>query len=54
MTFDSNTDLRATFPRFTPEARIANQAVVDLLRACLKIVISSRKREIFVLEACRI
>jgi aryl-alcohol dehydrogenase-like predicted oxidoreductase len=31
MTFDSNTDLRATFPRFTPEARKANQTVVDLL-----------------------
>ena len=31
MTFDSITDLRATFPRFTPEARKANQAVVDLL-----------------------
>jgi len=32
MTFDSNTDLRATFPRFTPEARTANMAVVDLLK----------------------
>ena len=32
MTFDSNSDLRATFPRFTPEARKANQPVVDLLR----------------------
>jgi aryl-alcohol dehydrogenase-like predicted oxidoreductase len=31
MTFDSNSDLRSTFPRFTPEARKANQAVVDLL-----------------------
>jgi aryl-alcohol dehydrogenase-like predicted oxidoreductase len=30
-TFDSASDLRATFPRFTPEARKANQAVVDLL-----------------------
>ena len=30
-TFDSTSDLRATFPRFTPEARKANQAVVDLL-----------------------
>jgi aryl-alcohol dehydrogenase-like predicted oxidoreductase len=30
-TFDSTTDLRATFPRFTPEARKANQAVVDFL-----------------------
>ena len=28
MTFDSNSDLRATFPRFTPEARKANQPVV--------------------------
>lgn len=32
MAFDRNSDLRATFPRFTPEARIANQGVVDLLR----------------------
>ncbi len=32
MTFDTNSDLRATFPRFTPEAREANWAVVDLLR----------------------
>jgi aryl-alcohol dehydrogenase-like predicted oxidoreductase len=32
MTFDSNSDLRATFPRFTPEARKANMAVVDLLK----------------------
>jgi aryl-alcohol dehydrogenase-like predicted oxidoreductase len=31
-TFDSASDLRATFPRFTPEARKANQAVVDVLR----------------------
>ena len=31
-TFDSNSDLRATFPRFTPEARKANMAVVDLLK----------------------
>jgi aryl-alcohol dehydrogenase-like predicted oxidoreductase len=30
-TFDSASDLRATFPRFTPEALKANQAVVDLL-----------------------
>jgi aryl-alcohol dehydrogenase-like predicted oxidoreductase len=30
MTFNSNSDLRATFPPFTPEARKANQAVVDL------------------------
>jgi aryl-alcohol dehydrogenase-like predicted oxidoreductase len=29
-TFDS-TDLRSTLPRFTPEARKANQALVDLL-----------------------
>ncbi len=36
MTFDSNTDLRATFPRFTPEARKANQPVVDLLSAIAK------------------
>ncbi len=32
MTFDSTTDLRATFPRFTPEAMKANLAVVELLR----------------------
>jgi aryl-alcohol dehydrogenase-like predicted oxidoreductase len=32
MTFDSNSDLRAVFPRFTPEARKANMAVVDLLK----------------------
>jgi aryl-alcohol dehydrogenase-like predicted oxidoreductase len=31
--FDSTSDLRATFPRFTPEARKANQPVVDLLGA---------------------
>jgi aryl-alcohol dehydrogenase-like predicted oxidoreductase len=31
-TFDSSTDLRAVFPRFTPDARKANLAVVDLLR----------------------
>ncbi len=31
MTFDSSTDLRATFPRFSPEAMRANLAVVDLL-----------------------
>jgi aryl-alcohol dehydrogenase-like predicted oxidoreductase len=29
-TFDS-TDFRATLPRFTPEARKANQALIDLL-----------------------
>ena len=33
MTFDSSSDLRATFPRFTPEAMKANLAVVDLLRS---------------------
>src|SRR5207244_6197101 len=31
-TFDSS-DLRRTLPRFTPEARKANQALVDLLGA---------------------
>jgi aryl-alcohol dehydrogenase-like predicted oxidoreductase len=31
MTFDTVADLRATFPRFTPEARKANRPVVDLL-----------------------
>src|SRR5208337_4855253 len=36
MTFDSTSDLRATFPRFTPEAIKANQPVVDLLRAVAK------------------
>jgi aryl-alcohol dehydrogenase-like predicted oxidoreductase len=36
MTFDSTSDLRATFPRFTPEARKANVAVVDLLRDIAK------------------
>jgi aryl-alcohol dehydrogenase-like predicted oxidoreductase len=30
-TFDGTSDLRATFPRFTPEALKANQSVVDLL-----------------------
>jgi aryl-alcohol dehydrogenase-like predicted oxidoreductase len=39
MTFDSSSDLRAVFPRFTPEARKANQAVVDLLRT-----IANRKK----------
>jgi aryl-alcohol dehydrogenase-like predicted oxidoreductase len=29
--FDGASDLRATFPRFTPEARKANQPVLDLL-----------------------
>jgi aryl-alcohol dehydrogenase-like predicted oxidoreductase len=37
-TFDS-TDFRATLPRFTPEARKSNQALVDLLGA-----IAARKR----------
>jgi aryl-alcohol dehydrogenase-like predicted oxidoreductase len=36
MTFDSSSDLRATFPRFTPEARKANQPVVDLLSTIAK------------------
>lgn len=31
-TFDSSTDLRAGFPRFTPEAIKANMPVVDMLR----------------------
>jgi aryl-alcohol dehydrogenase-like predicted oxidoreductase len=31
--FDSTTDLRANFPRFTPEALKANQPVVEMLRA---------------------
>ena len=36
MTFDSSSDLRATFPRFTPEARKDNQPVVDLLSTIAK------------------
>ena len=36
MTFDSTSDLRASFPRFTPEARKVNQSVVDLLSAIAK------------------
>ncbi len=36
MTFDSMSDLRATFPRFTPEARKANEAVVDLVKDVAK------------------
>jgi aryl-alcohol dehydrogenase-like predicted oxidoreductase len=36
MTFDSSSDLRAVFPRFTPEARKANVAVVDVLRTIAK------------------
>jgi len=35
-TFDGASDLRASFPRFTPEALKANQAVVDLLSAIAK------------------
>lgn len=31
MTFDPVSDLRASFPRFTSEARRANRPVVDLL-----------------------
>ena len=31
--FDSATDLRATFPRFTPDAMKANMAVVELLKS---------------------
>ena len=31
--FDSATDLRSTFPRFTPQAIKANMAVVDLLKS---------------------
>ena len=34
--FDGASDLRASFPRFTPEALKANQAVVDLLNAVAK------------------
>jgi len=33
MTFDAATDLRASFPRFTPQALEANFAVVDFLKA---------------------
>jgi len=36
MKFDSVTDLRSVFPRFTPEARKANMGIVDLLRAIAK------------------
>jgi aryl-alcohol dehydrogenase-like predicted oxidoreductase len=36
MTFDSTSDLRATFPRFTPEAIKANQPVVDFLNMFAK------------------
>jgi aryl-alcohol dehydrogenase-like predicted oxidoreductase len=31
-TFDAKTDFRASFPRFTPEARAANMALVELLK----------------------
>ena len=31
MSFDANLDLRASFPRFTPEAMEANRPLVDLL-----------------------
>jgi aryl-alcohol dehydrogenase-like predicted oxidoreductase len=34
--FDSNTDLRANFPRFTPEAMKANMPVVEMLRNIAK------------------
>ena len=36
MTFDTTSDLRSTFPRFTPEAIKANQPVVDFLKAIAK------------------
>ncbi len=32
VTFDASSDLRAVFPRFTPESRKANQSIVELLR----------------------
>jgi aryl-alcohol dehydrogenase-like predicted oxidoreductase len=35
-TLDPTSDLRSTFPRFTPEAREANQVIVDLLRKVAK------------------
>ena len=35
-TFDASSDLRATFPRFTPAARKANRPVVDLLSSVAK------------------
>jgi len=31
MTFDATSDLRASFPRFTPEARLANAGLIELL-----------------------
>jgi aryl-alcohol dehydrogenase-like predicted oxidoreductase len=31
-TFDPNADFRASFPRFTPEARAANMALVELMQ----------------------
>jgi aryl-alcohol dehydrogenase-like predicted oxidoreductase len=36
VTFDTNSDLRAGFPRFTPEALKANQPLVDLLTGIAK------------------
>ena len=36
MTFDPNSDLRAVFPRFTPQARKANRPVVDLIESIAK------------------
>jgi aryl-alcohol dehydrogenase-like predicted oxidoreductase len=36
MTFNTNSDLRAGFPRFTPEALKANQPLVDLLSGIAK------------------
>jgi aryl-alcohol dehydrogenase-like predicted oxidoreductase len=45
MTFDSNSDLRTTFPRSTPEARKANQPAVDLLRAEIELT-SADLREV--------
>jgi aryl-alcohol dehydrogenase-like predicted oxidoreductase len=35
-TFDSSTDLRASFPRFKPEAMRANMPVVEMLRSVAK------------------
>ncbi|MBI5584598.1 MAG: aldo/keto reductase [Deltaproteobacteria bacterium] len=36
MSFEATLDLRASFPRFTPEAITANQPLVDLLKATAK------------------
>ena len=33
MTFDSNSDLRASFPRFAPEARKADQPAINLVKS---------------------